>query len=110
MQKSKRPWVALATSGFLAMAPALVSAQGAGAGGGSGSTSGGGSIGTGQGRSSTGSSLGPGQGQRTPAPTERDQRDMTTNPRDNERNPMSDPGTTSEFDRRTPDSAPGART
>ena len=44
MQKSTRLWVALATSGFLAMAPALASAQGAGAGGGTGSTSGGAST------------------------------------------------------------------
>jgi len=104
MQKSNRLWVALATSGFLAMTPALVSAQGAGAGSGAGSTSGGASTGTGQGRSSPGSSMETGQGPRTTAPAERDQRDMTTNPRDNERNQTSDSGTTGESDRRTPDS------
>jgi hypothetical protein len=102
MQKSNRLWVALATSGFLAMAPALVSAQGAD--GGTGSTSGGASTGTGQGRSFTGSSMGTGQGHRTTTPTERDKRDMTTNPRDNERNQTSDLGTTSESNHRTPDS------
>jgi hypothetical protein len=105
MQKSHRLWVTLATSGFLAMAPALVSAQGAGVGGGTGNTSGGAtSTGTGQGRSSTGSSMEIGQGHRTTAPTERDKSNMTTNPRDNERNQTSDLGTPSESHRRTPDS------
>jgi hypothetical protein len=103
MQKSNRLWVTLATSGFLAMAPALVSAQGAG--GGTGNTSGEAtSTGTGQGRSSTGSSMETGQGHRTTAPTEHDKSNITTNPRDNERNQTSDLGTTSESHRRTPDS------
>ena len=104
MQKSNRLWLALATSGFLAVAPALVSAQGACAGGGTGSTSGTSSTGTSQGGSSTGSSMGTGQGQRTIAPPERDQGDIATNPNDSERNQMRDPGTTSESNRRTPDS------
>jgi len=85
MQKSHRLWVRLATSGFLAMGPVLVSAQGAGIGGGTGNTSGGAtSTGTGQGRSSTGSSMEIGQGHRITAPTERDKSNMTTNPRNNE--------------------------
>jgi len=103
MQKSNRLWVALATSGFLAIAPALVSAQGVGSGG-TGSTSGGASTVTGQSKSSPGSSLRTGQGQRTTAPTERDQKDMTTTPRGNERNQTSDPGIPSASNRRTPDS------
>ena len=96
MQQSNKLWIALATSGFLAMAPTLVSGQGAGTGGGTGSTTGGGSAGTGQDSSSTGSNMGTGQGNRTTT-----EHDRTTNPRNNERDQTGDLGTTSESDRRT---------
>jgi hypothetical protein len=104
MQQSTKLWIALATSGFLAMAPTLVSAQGAGTGSGTGSTTGGVSKDSGQGRSSTGSNMGTGQGNRTTTPTERD---MTTNSGDNERDQTGDLGTTSESDRRTSDGTSG---